>query len=97
MPNHIHLIIKINYQVKNVNLGKIIRVYKSKTVNDWLKIIKKENLNCLACVFQRNYFEHLIRNKDEFFKYKNYINNNPKNWPFDKYNPENLLRKQQRL
>ena len=33
--------------------------------------------------FQPNYYDHIIRNKTEFFRIKNYIINNPQNWETD--------------
>lgn len=93
MPNHIHLIIRIKSQVKNITLGKIINVFKGKTINQWLKIIKQNNLNIIACIWQRNYYEHRIRNDEEYYKYSKYIQLNPKNWSKDKYNPVNFKHK----
>jgi REP element-mobilizing transposase RayT len=33
--------------------------------------------------FQPNFYDHIIRNKTEFLRIKNYIINNPKNWKTD--------------
>jgi len=33
--------------------------------------------------FQPNYYDHIIRNNDEFKRIKNYIINNPQNWETD--------------
>ena len=87
MPNHVHLIIKIKFYIKNVDLGKIIRLFKSKTVVDWLKYIRNNNLNEIASIWQRNYHEHIIRNKSEYKKYFDYTTNNPNNWQNDPYHP----------
>lgn len=85
MPNHIHLILSINNKIKGVTLGKIIAVLKSKTVTDWLKIIKDKKINSIATIWQRNYHEHIIRNKSEYIAYGKYIENNPKEWTNDSY------------
>lgn len=90
MPNHIHFIISINKQVKGVTLGKIIGAFKGRTINIWLKAIKESKLNAIGCVWQRNYYEHRIRNAEELRKYIYYINSNPISWDCDKYNPSNL-------
>ena len=34
-------------------------------------------------VWQRNYYEHIIRNDDEYYKTVNYIMENPKKWESD--------------
>ena len=36
-------------------------------------------------LWQVNYHDHIIRNKTEYWKIKNYIKNNPKNWHDDKF------------
>jgi len=37
-------------------------------------------------LWQRNYWEHIIRNEDEYFRIANYIKNNPEKWYNDKLN-----------
>jgi len=90
MPNHIHFIITIKYQIKDVTLGKIIDVFKGRVVNNWLKIIQSQKNNATACVWQRNYYEHRIRNETEYKRYSKYIDLNPILWKKDKYNPKNF-------
>ncbi len=34
-------------------------------------------------VWQRNYYEHIIRDEDELIRIREYIYNNPKRWPRD--------------
>lgn len=36
-------------------------------------------------IWQRNYYEHVIRNEREYIEIIQYINNNPINWNKDKY------------
>jgi REP element-mobilizing transposase RayT len=40
-------------------------------------------------VWQRNYYEHIIRNEREMNKIQEYIINNPIKWDLDKENPIN--------
>ena len=35
--------------------------------------------------WQHNYYDHVIRNEKEYFRIKEYIKNNPKNWIDDKF------------
>jgi len=37
-------------------------------------------------IFQRNFYEHIIRNEKEYFAIRQYIQNNPQNWEFDRNN-----------
>jgi REP element-mobilizing transposase RayT len=38
-------------------------------------------------VWQRNYYEHIIRNEEELYKIRNYIRGNPMKWEYDEENP----------
>jgi putative transposase len=39
-----------------------------------------------APVWQRNYYEHIIRDEQDYERIFNYIANNPSNWPEDEEN-----------
>ncbi len=39
-------------------------------------------------VWQRNYFEHIVRNEHTLNAIRQYILNNPHRWPLDRYNPD---------
>ena len=41
-------------------------------------------------VWQRNYYEHVIRNEADLHETREYIVNNPLKWDLDKENPKNL-------
>lgn len=53
--------------------------YKSIT-EDYLQISLLGNK-----IWQRNYYEHIIRNEESYLNISNYIINNPKNWQQDKF------------
>lgn len=90
MPNHVHMIIELqNCDNRwNINdnvradtrpaptLGAVICAFKSKTALKYLKYNKENNIYNQK-LWQRNYYEHIIRNKDEYFKICQYIQNNP--------------------
>ena len=67
-------------------LGKIIRFFKAKSV---LKIRNK--MNDSFC-WQRNYYEHIIRDENELSGIREYIKLNPANWLVDEDNPVNGMR-----
>jgi REP element-mobilizing transposase RayT len=94
MPNHIHAIIQITEKVgaycdtplqkqfrspKN-NLGSIVRGYKS-AVTKQVNILRNNHSH----VWQRNYYEHIIRDEKSFLEIVDYIKNNPAKWEYDKY------------
>jgi putative transposase len=39
------------------------------------------------CVWQRNYWKHIIRNENEMDRIRNYVINNPVHWNSDKLHP----------
>jgi REP element-mobilizing transposase RayT len=41
-------------------------------------------------LWQRNYYEHIIRDEDELNHYRAYIADNPSNWRSDEENPDVL-------
>ena len=71
-------------------LGGIIGAFKSRCSLEYLKFIDENNLNESAKIWQRNYYEHIIRNRKELAMIRNYIKGNPANWHEDKENPLNL-------
>ena len=40
-------------------------------------------------LWQRNYYEHIIRTDESYQRIANYIENNPANWDRDSLNPAN--------
>jgi len=81
MPNHVHFIIEIvkGDMGKNTNptLLKIPML-----ISSLKRFINKE---CKKQIWQRNYYEHIIRNEREHLKILEYIQNNPYKWVYDKY------------
>lgn len=100
MPNHVHGIIiitdknsrgvsryapnksKNKFRSPSKNLGAIVRGYKS-TVT---KQINELNNQPGDKVWQRNYYDHIIRNRNELDQIRKYIRENPRNWVNDKLN-----------
>ena len=71
-------------------IGEIIGVFKSLCVHDWLKYVKEKGIDTVGKFWQRNYYEHIIRNEDELNKIREYIQNNPLKWHLDRDNPEKV-------
>ena len=66
-------------------IGAIIRGFKAATTSK----VNKGYLSDMS-LWQRNYYEHIIRNKGEFDAYRKYIRDNPANWDKDVFNPVNF-------
>ena len=104
MPNHMHGIIIINGDADNgvgaihelplrikrrgMILSKIIGYFKMNSARQINQIH-----NTPGCpVWQRNYWEHVIRNEKSLHKIREYIHNNPWNWAVDDENPEHKIK-----
>ncbi|MBF0104319.1 MAG: transposase [Deltaproteobacteria bacterium] len=69
-------------------VGDIVGAYKSLCVHNCLKWIKQnEPDRVLGKFWQRNYYEHVIRNEKSLDQIREYIINNPANWQGDEMNP----------
>jgi putative transposase len=90
MPNHIHGIIHIQSQVENAaTCGDIIGAYKSLVFYQCLAVYKAAS-QLMGKLWQRNYYEHIIRSSNSYDVIYNYIINNPQTWSKDTfYVPEN--------
>ena len=69
-------------------LGDIVGSLKSLCVNKWMKYIKINKIRAEGKFWQRNYYEHIIRNENELKSLYEYIENNPNRWEFDRENPD---------
>ncbi len=68
-------------------LSCIIRSFKSETTKQIRCLINNPNIQ----IWQRNFYEHIIRNENELNKIREYIIKNPLLWNRDRNNPKNLL------
>jgi REP element-mobilizing transposase RayT len=71
-------------------LGSIIGAFKSITTLKYINGVKNDNWKPFnKKLWQRNYYEHIIRNEYELHNIRLYIINNPIKWEIDKQNPIN--------
>ncbi|WP_055074108.1 transposase [Pseudanabaena sp. 'Roaring Creek'] len=77
MPDHLHGIIVISEQYENSHsLATIIQNFKSTSTRK----INKINQNSGVSIWQRNYYERIIRSDQELHNLGQYILTNPQNW-----------------
>ncbi|SHF17245.1 transposase [Dysgonomonas macrotermitis] len=82
MPNHFHGIIHIRTEQNPApTLSDIICAFKSITT----KIRNKSFHTTGQKIWQRNYYEHIIRNDRSLIQIADYISSNPVNWQSDRY------------
>jgi REP element-mobilizing transposase RayT len=100
MPNHIHGIIMMSEGVMDVGaihelplprgrierrrmlIPKVIGYFKMNSAKH-INILRKATGDPL---WQRNYYEHIIRNEKELSRIREYIQNNPLKWDLDREN-----------
>ncbi len=99
MPNHIHGIINIVgaplVGARNGNragtrpaptVGDIMGAFKSITTNEYIRNIKYNNWPSFnKRLWQRNFYEHVIRDENDLNRIREYIMTNPAKWEEDEY------------
>ena len=66
-------------------LGRYVSWFKRMTTNEYIHNVKSGKFPVLEkTVWQRNYYEHIIRGDDDLDRIREYIANNPINWEIDK-------------
>ncbi len=81
--NKTHISLGRENRAPTITLGKIIAYFKytsTKEINDLY------GQGQILPIFQRNYYERIIRNFFELNKIRTYIKSNPKNWDVEKEN-----------
>ena len=67
-------------------VGDIVGAYKSLVANECLKIFKTRN-ETMGKIWQRNYYEHIIRDETAYMKIAQYILDNPAKYELDSLHP----------
>ena len=98
MPNHLHGIVSIDKTVDSISsqgahagapLPRMIQWFKTMTTNEYVRGVKNGYFRPFdRRVWQRNYYERIVRNETELDAIRNYIVNNPLNWDDDVLNPQ---------
>ena len=87
MPNHVHMILRIS--AKDPKEGPVWESAPTDTsvdrlIRSWKILISKEIGRSL---WQRSYYDHIIRNEKSYVEISRYIENNPAKWGEDQYYP----------
>ena len=98
MPNHFHGIVVIQGRGDRPvapmehrpgpqprSIGALVAGFKSAVTKNINEIRTTPGLP----VWQRNYYEHIIRDEKSYLRIAEYIVNNPLNWQQDQYNEQN--------
>ena len=78
MPDHIHCILWLDGSAnESPTIGRIVGAYKSLITVAWRNHHKSIGIPCNTHLWQRDYYEHVIRNETDLTLTREYIINNP--------------------
>ena len=81
MPDHVHAIIVLTGDHTGSPLQEIIEWYKTMTTNEYIRHVKEGLYRPYnKIMWQRSFFDHIIRNQDDLRETRKYIVNNPLTW-----------------
>jgi len=87
MPNHMHGLVFIRAGLKpaptNQQITEIVRAFKTFSA----KRINQLRHTPGSSVWQRNFYEHVIRDDRSLKRIREYIDTNPQRWTLDRENP----------
>lgn len=70
-------------------LHRVVQWFKTMTTNEYIRGVKQFNWTPFhRKLWQRNYYEHIIRNEKELNRIRDYIVRNPRKWEWDRENPD---------
>ena len=83
MPDHVHMIIRLEQQ--NESNDDVVHQTKSSRIASIVPSIKALTTKEIGVsIFQRSYYDHVIRNQNDYNEIWEYIENNPKKWVMKK-------------
>ena len=83
MPNHVHMIIVINNSGRQNAAPTVSRI-----INQWKRAISRKTGTSL---WQKSFYDHIIRDEDDYCRIWEYIENNPANWFSDCYYKKEII------
>lgn len=72
-------------------LGDVVGWFKTMTTNAYIRGVKESGWEPFpGRLWQRNYYEHIIRNERGLERIRAYIDGNPARWTEDEENPDRI-------
>ncbi len=90
MPNHVHgiIVLKSDQGQSCMTLGDAVHRFKSFTTAKYRQgVYQKRWQPFTGRLWQRNYYEHIIRKEGAYHRIRQYIANNPFSWECDQLHP----------
>lgn len=88
MPNHFHAIIVIDRadMESAPTVSEVIQSFKRQTTIEYIKLVKTGVLPPFdKAIWQRSFYDHIIRNENDYNEIWQYIDHNPQQWKEDKF------------
>lgn len=86
-----NIIPDISENQTRISLSRIIQWFKTMTTNEYIRGVKENNYPPFdKHLWQRSFYDRIIRNEKELENIRNYILYNPLKWEWEKNNPENF-------
>ena len=81
MPDHLHFIVNIKERCPGCAVPDIMRFFKVMTTNEYIQGVKQGILQPFdKKLWQKSYYDHIIRNQQDYNEIWEYIENNPDKW-----------------
>lgn len=77
------LLIKSGRNKENMTIGQFIGAFKSIVANQWRKECDRRKV-VMGKLWQRDFYDHIIRNEADYMEKRKYIEENPDKWARDK-------------
>jgi putative transposase len=89
MPNHLHgILILPDVGTTRTRLSKVVGAFKSMTTVAYIRGVQAKGWSKFrGRLWQRNYYEHVVRDEAEMNRIRQYIDDNPAQWEFDDEHP----------
>ena len=100
MPNHVHILLSRGHEALET---RHIAHWMNRTPNAMgFRILPQSVSTVIArlkgnvtreigkCIWQRGYYDRIIRNQEEYDRIKTYIAENPLRWSNDRFNPNHI-------
>ena len=88
MPNHIHAIITLSKENEEEcisDISSFVQTFKRYSTIEYIGMVKEGILPPFdKQIWQRSFYDHIIRSCDEYYEISQYIIENPLRWKYDK-------------
>lgn len=92
MPNHVHLLFRLASITDTGGASPSPTVHDGKTteptVIDVVRVLKSQSTRLCrgtSKLFQRSFYDHVVRREDDYCRIWNYIETNPAKWKEDRF------------